>query len=966
MNDFAFYAQQYLDAHPYIVPLGIIGFWRWGIWLLKELVALKYRPKKTSYKASISIVTPVYNENPKVFSKALETWAKNKPQEIIAVIDYTDKKCIKIFRDFKKKFKSSNLIITKVPGKRPALALGIKKAKGEIVALVDSDTLWDKDVIKNALPPFNDKKMGGVGTYQNVLNPKTIAQRIFDIQLDIRYRDEMPFLSAAGDALVCLSGRTAFYRRKVIIPMLNELVNETFMGKPVISGDDKRLTYLVLSHGWKVYFQSNSHVYTPGMADIKSYLQQRIRWSRNALRADLKAIKEGWVFRHPALVFFQIDKIFQSVAVMLSPIFFIVSLLMGIYSVALLIFVWWFISRSIKMFPHLRRTPKDILMVPVFILYTFTTGFLKLYALFTLNTQGWITRWDKSRMPQLRFIKEAPAYALTMIVLIFLGLGVYAYKNLTYFIPRAQEEKLIATTLPTKNIQETPINPITVKTGSVAGKHLVQKYVTKPGDGIGNIAAAYGSDFSTVLLANVAKITNWNRIPAGLIFSIPAKDTTLTGYARFNYQRFYDDFLSITYDQTTNTIIVAGRGKTVNLLNIQNSVGKDLLTEETPGVWLLKANLYLKSGTTLNLDKNEVTWLKLLSTKDKFTYVRGLNTTIEVNGVKVTSWDTAKNDYDREMQDGRSYILVKDGSRMDILDSDLGYLGYPRALSPETSPYGVSWRMSTGKLGSTLLTGDIERSKFHNNYFGAYTFGATGMTWRENEFFNNVRYGLDPHDDSNGFLVENNVFHDNGSHGLIFSKRCVENVIRNNISYGNKLHGIMLHQNSNNNLIEGNKLYDNNDGIAIWDSSYNIIRNNQITNNKRGVRTNDVSIHNLVEKNNISGNSQYGIYTYEKSDENIFRNNTLHDNLVGLYIKTNGNEITKNDIQHNKTGIYLLSNVTNNKIFNNKIFYSLEYGIYAKIDENVSNPTNGNNLYRNRRNIVAFPFNSTLSAISIK
>lgn len=966
MNDFAFYAQQYVDAHPYVVPLGIIGFWRWGIWLLKELVALKYRPKKTPYKASVSIVTPVYNENPKVFSKALETWVKNKPQEIIAVIDYTDKKCIKIFRDFKKKFKSGKLIITKVPGKRPALALGIKKAKGEIVALVDSDTLWEKDVIKNALPPFNDKKMGGVGTYQNVLNPKTPAQRIFDIQLDIRYRDEMPFLSAAGDALVCLSGRTAFYRRRVILPMLNALVNETFMGKPVISGDDKRLTYLVLSHGWKVYFQSNSHVYTPGMADIKSYLQQRIRWSRNALRADLKAIKEGWVFRHPALVFFQIDKIFQSIAVMLSPIFFIVSLLMGIYSIALIILIWWFISRTIKMFPHLRRKPRDIFMLPTFILYTFTTGFLKLYALFTINTQGWITRWDKSRMPQLRFIREVPAYAFTMIVLILLGLGVYAYKNLTYFIPRAQEEKLIANTLPIKGVKETPINPVTLKTETIVGKHLVQRYETKAGDWIGNIATEYGSDFSTVLLANVSKITNWNRIPAGLIFSIPAKGTTLTGYARFNYQRFYDDFLSITYDQGTNTIIVSGRGKTVNLADIRNRVGKDLIDEEAPRIWLLKANLYLKSGTTLNIDKSEVTWLKLLSTKNNFAYIRGLNTTIEINGVKVTSWDTAKNDYDREMQDGRSYILVKDGSRMDIADSDLGYLGYPRALSPETSPYGVSWRMSTGKLGSTLLTGNVERSKFHNNYFGAYTYGATGMVWRKNEFYNNVRYGLDPHDDSNGFLVENNVFHNNGSHGLIFSKRCVENVIRNNISYGNKLHGIMLHQNSNNNLIEGNKLYENTDGIAIWDSSYNIIRNNQIINNKRGIRANDVSIHNLVEKNNISGNTQYGVYTYDKSDENIFRSNKLHNNYVAFYIKTNGNEISKNDVQYNRTGIYLLSKITNNKIFNNKIFYSLEYGIYAKIDENMVNPTNGNNLYRNRRNIVALPFNSTLSAISLK
>ena len=137
------------------------------------------------------------------------------------------------------------------------------------------------------------------------MHPKTFAQKIFDIQLTLRYRHEYPFLAAAGDAIICLSGRTAFYRREVILPMLPDLVNETFLGKPVISGDDKRLTYLVLAAGWKVAYQNTSHVYTPGMANLGAYLKQRLRWTRNSLRADLKAILSGWPFKHPALLFFR-------------------------------------------------------------------------------------------------------------------------------------------------------------------------------------------------------------------------------------------------------------------------------------------------------------------------------------------------------------------------------------------------------------------------------------------------------------------------------------------------------------------------------------------------------------------------------------------------------------------------------------------------------------------------------------
>ncbi|MBI4091608.1 MAG: glycosyltransferase, partial [Candidatus Levybacteria bacterium] len=318
-QDITFYSQQYLDRYTFLVPLGIIGIWRWLVWMMKESIGLSYRPKTKPYQARVSIVTPVYNENPKIFKMALESWKENKPDEIVAVIDYTDKACIKIFKEFSNSFPKAILIITKIPGKREALATGIQKVKNEIVALVDSDTIWGDTVIRNGLPPFADSRVAGVATYQSVLNPKTFAQKIFDIQLDLRYRHEYPFLAAAGDALVCLSGRTALYRREVILPMLPKLVNETFLGKPVISGDDKRLTYLVLAAGWKVAYQSNSHVYTPGMKDLRSYLKQRIRWSRNSLRADLGAMLDGWPRRHPALFFFQIDKVLQSFVIILSP-----------------------------------------------------------------------------------------------------------------------------------------------------------------------------------------------------------------------------------------------------------------------------------------------------------------------------------------------------------------------------------------------------------------------------------------------------------------------------------------------------------------------------------------------------------------------------------------------------------------------------------------------------------------------
>lgn len=951
LNDSIFYATQYLDRYSFLAPLGIIGVWRWSVWVIKETLGLHYRPKTNEYKANVSIVTPVYNENPQIFTKALDSWKKNNPAEIIAVIDYTDAICIKVFKKFKKTFSNAKLIITKTPGKREALADGIKVAKSEIVALVDSDTIWDKDVLRNGLPPFNDVKVAGVATYQSVLNPKTFAQKIFDIQLDLRYRHEYPFLAGSGDALVCLSGRTAFYRRQVILPMLPDLINEKFLGRPVISGDDKRLTYLVLEAGWKVAYQSTSHVYTPGTESLKAYLNQRLRWTRNSLRADIKAVLSGWPLKHPALLFFQIDKFFQGFVVILSPIFFFVSLYLHLWVSAIVIFCWWFISRTIKLYyPHLSHKPEDFSILPGYVLYSFFAGLLKIYAFFTLNTQGWITRWDKSRLPQFKFLLEVPAYVATASIVALLTYGILFYKEQTYIIPRSQKMELLANALP---IIKTDVLANTAVLGAeTSGQKdlFTERYVANGSETFAGLSAKFGVDASQLYYANMAKAPSGN-ISKGIVLSIPGKDLNLQPDASLLKETSTNNPLSVLYDKATNTLLVTGRGRQITLKDIQNNGGKDYLEEVSPKIWNAKASIFLSDGITLKLNKEEVEWLKLESNKDLFVTLRSVNSDIIINGVKITSWDSQNNNFDKNLDDGRSFIMVKDNARMDIYSSELSYLGYPTSPDIAVSPYGVSWKLNKVKLKKVLLTGEVINNKFHHNYFGAYTFGATGMLWKGNEFYENVRYGLDPHDDSNGFLVESNIFHNNGTHGIIFSKRCMYNTIRNNTSYDNKLHGIMLHESSDFNIIEGNTLTGNTSGVALYYSSNNIIQNNTIKDNRHGVRANAESENNFIQKNTITGNKLYGIYFYDRANNNFVTDNIFENNDVGVYVKSDLNNISKNLLNNNAVGVYFQDQAMGNILSDNQIKYSGIYGIYTKVSDNVDNILGVNDLYRNRKDI---------------
>jgi len=415
------------------LPIGIIGAWRWGVWLLRRLIGLWYRPlEPNGYRTTTAIVTPVYNEEPELFRSALRSWAVNGPNEIIAVIDHTDTRCMEQFREFEAECAGTSLIlkmlITQTPGKRPALADGILAATSEIVFLVDSDTIWDPDVLPKALAPFIDPEVGGVTLRQRVWHPHSTAQRIFDVYLDIRYIDEIRFLTAFGDAVTCLSGRTAVYRRFVALTALEDLMEETFWGRPVISGDDKALTLAVQSRGWKVRYQENACVYTPGATVMKVFLKQRLRWARNSWRADLKAIGSRWTWGKPFLFFHLLDRLLQPLTTLMAPLFLGFALFQGNWGAALFLLFWWFVSRSIKIMPHIQRHWLNIRILPWYVFFSYWSAVMKIYAFFTMNQQGWITRWSRSGkgVAWVQSLQSMPSYAATTVTIGVMALLVHS------------------------------------------------------------------------------------------------------------------------------------------------------------------------------------------------------------------------------------------------------------------------------------------------------------------------------------------------------------------------------------------------------------------------------------------------------------------------------------------------------------------------------------------------------------
>jgi hyaluronan synthase len=178
----------------------------------------------------------------------------------------------------------------------------------------------------------------------------------------------------------------------VLQDLREPFLNETFLGTPCMSGDDKRYTCLILQNGYRTWTQLNARVYSTFHPKFKGFVKQRVRWSRNSFRSDLRALWQGWVWRHPYLAIILIDKTVAPFTLLIGPIVLTLSILIGNWRLVLALLIWWLISRGIKIWPHLRRRPADWVILPIFIVVTYYMSLVKAYALFTITEHKWLTR----------------------------------------------------------------------------------------------------------------------------------------------------------------------------------------------------------------------------------------------------------------------------------------------------------------------------------------------------------------------------------------------------------------------------------------------------------------------------------------------------------------------------------------------------------------------------------------------
>ena len=304
------------------------------------------------------------------------------------------------------------------------------------------------------------------------------------------------------------------------------------------------------------------------------------------------------------------------------------------------------------------------------------------------------------------------------------------------------------------------------------------------------------------------------------------------------------------------------------------------------GEYLLKANLQVVDGVTFEMSSDDdLQYLKIAGANGII-----VNGKIEISDVIITSWDTEENSPVLQTSTGsipRAFIDLRVSEGGSIEDSEIAYLGYD-----EPPRRGIDLGESTEGPSHDFA---IRDSKIHDNWMGFYSAGAYNIIIDGNEFYNNIKYAMDPHTGTHNMTVSNNKVYNNQGFAVICSYQCYDIIFEGNVVHDNAEAGLMFSRATHDSIIRNNSIY-NQFGtatpISISESQNNEVYDNNISNSTYGI-----SVHNpvVLEEDGISSgniihdntfdNVQYAIRAMASSD-NTFSDNTFGNVTDYHYILT--------------------------------------------------------------------------------
>lgn len=243
---------------------------------------------RDNYNPKVSFVIPCFNEGPairKTITKCFEVEYPKDKLEVIVVNDGSRDNTLEVLTSLKNNEFPELVIIDfkKNQGKRMGMYEGFKQAKGEIIVQLDSDSYIIPDTFRELIDPFRNPEIGAVCAHAD---PENADQNFITRMQAAYYFFSFRILKAAESsffAVFCCSGCSSAYRKSIVMPIMDDWLDEKFLGLPVTWGDDRALTNWVIKLDYKTMYTDQAKAYTICPDNLKQLMTQQVRWKKGWL-----------------------------------------------------------------------------------------------------------------------------------------------------------------------------------------------------------------------------------------------------------------------------------------------------------------------------------------------------------------------------------------------------------------------------------------------------------------------------------------------------------------------------------------------------------------------------------------------------------------------------------------------------------------------------------------------------------
>ncbi len=257
------------------VALGLLSFFI--LLAVKNNNKLFYYPPLSRYPV-VSVLIPAYNEEDSIEGTIEHVMDLDYPRdklEVIVINDGSSDGTLEIIKKKMKKYGNLKLLDKKNSGKANSLNEGIAMCRGELFAVVDSDSFPSKSSLRKLVGFFEDPNMGAVTSYVTIRNDKdNFFAKIQSVEYFIMgwTRKLLDFV----DSVFVTNGPLSLYRKEFVLKVGG------FDPKTVT--EDIDVTWNLISSGYGTAMCLDAAVSTITPTKFKAWYHQRVRWGHGGLQ----------------------------------------------------------------------------------------------------------------------------------------------------------------------------------------------------------------------------------------------------------------------------------------------------------------------------------------------------------------------------------------------------------------------------------------------------------------------------------------------------------------------------------------------------------------------------------------------------------------------------------------------------------------------------------------------------------